>query len=178
MKIVKLIFIVIGVIIALPLLIALAVKKEYTVQREIIIDKPVADVFAYVRFVKNQDHYSKWVMIDPDMDKVFTGTDGTVGFVYAWDSEDKHAGKGEQEIISIDEGKRILIEVRFEKPFEGIAYAPMVTDSISANQTRVQWGMTGKSKYPMNLMNLFMDGVLGKDLETSLIRLKDILEKQ
>jgi hypothetical protein len=37
--------------------------------------------------------------------------------------------------------------------------------------------MSGTSAYPMNLMNLFMGGVLGKDLEISLTNLKNILEK-
>ncbi len=178
MKIVKLILIIIGIIIAIPLLVALFVKKEYTIERNIVIDRPVADVFAYVRLAKNQDHYSKWMMIDPGMDKEFTGTDGTVGFIYAWDSEDKNAGKGEQEIIAIEENQRILFEVRFEKPFAGVAHSPLITDSLSANQTRVTWGMTGKSNYPLNIMNLFVDGMLGEDLESSLATLKGILEKQ
>ena len=42
---------------------------------------------------------------------------------------------------------------------------------------KVVLGMEGNSKYPMNLMNLFMDNLLGKDLEISLSTLKNILEK-
>ncbi len=63
------------------------------------------------------------------------------------------------------------------KPFEGIATAPIITEAVSENQTKVKWGMKGKSNYPMNFMNLFMDGVLGKDLEVSLNNLKNVLEK-
>jgi hypothetical protein len=116
-------------------------------------------------------------MTDPGMKKDFKGTDGTVGFVYAWDSENKNAGKGEQEIIKVDEGKSIDIEVRFEKPFAGIAHTPFTTESISPTQTKVLWGMEGKNPYPMNLMNVFMGNMLGKDLETSLKTLKGILER-
>lgn len=46
------------------------------------------------------------------------------------------------------------------------------------NETLVTWGMMGKSKYPMNLTNLFIDKLLGNDLEISLNHLKKILEKQ
>jgi hypothetical protein len=109
------------------------------------------------------------------MKKVFRGTDGNVGFVYAWDGNDQ-AGKGEQEIKSLKEGERVDVEVRFEKPFEGVAYAPIVTQAVSENQTKVRWGMKGKSTYPMNFMNLFMDGMMGKDLDKSLMALKTILE--
>lgn len=113
--------------------------------------------------------------MDPNMKKEFKGTDGKVGFVYAWDGNND-AGKGEQEIKRIREGESVDVEVRFIKPFEGIAQAPMTTEALSDNQTKVTWGMKGQSKYPMNLMNLFMDSMLGKDLETSLATLKVILE--
>ena len=113
------------------------------------------------------------------MKKEFRGTDGSVGFVYAWDGN-KQAGKGEQELKGIREGERIDVEVRFIKPFEGIATTPFTTKPISENETLVTWGMTSTLKYPMNLMLLFMnmDKLLGKDLETSLLTLKKILEKK
>ena len=176
MKIVKKILLVIAILIAVPLIIALFVKKEYAVEREVIINKPKQEVFDYVKYLKNQDNYSKWVRMDPNMKKDFRGTDGTVGFVYAWEGN-KDAGKGEQEIKNITDGERVDVEVRFEKPMDGIANAPIITEGLSENQTKVKWGMQGKMSYPMNFMNLFMDGMLGKDLETSLRTLKGILEK-
>lgn len=172
------ILIIIAALIALFLIVALFVKKEYVIEREIIIDRPSNAVFDYVKLLRNQDHYSKWVRTDPHMRKEFRGTDGTVGFVYAWDSTNKNAGKGEQEIIGITEGEEVNVEVRFEKPFEAIAKTPIKTQAVSANQTRVKWGMHGKSKFPMNLMNLFITGMLEKDLDTSLADLKSILEKK
>ena len=170
------ILIVIGALVALLLIAALFIKKEYNIVRQIAINKPKTEVFSYIKHLKNQDNYSKWVRMDPNMKKDFRGTDGTVGFIYAWDGN-KKAGKGEQEIKKIAEGERVDVEVRFEKPFEGIATAPIITEAISANETKVKWAMNGKSKYPLNFMNLFMDNTLGKDLETSLTTLKSILEK-
>jgi uncharacterized protein YndB with AHSA1/START domain len=177
MNVLKIILIIVAIIIVIPLIAALFIKKEYTIEREITINKPVPAVFNYIKYLKNQDNYSKWVMTDPAMKKDFKGTDGTVGFVYAWDSQNKQAGKGEQEIKSITDNQNLDIEVRFEKPFEGIAHTPFTTEAISQNQTKVKWGMIGANKYPMNIMNLFMDNMLGKDLEKSLVTLKGILEK-
>lgn len=176
MRIFKKILIVILIIIAVPLIIALFVENEYAVEREITINKSKPEVFNYVKHLKNQDHYSKWVMIDPNMKKDFRGTDGTVGFVYAWEGN-KNAGKGEQEIKGISEGERVDVEIRFIKPFEGMATAPIITERVSDNKTKVKWGLKGSSNYPMNFMNLFMDNMLGEDLETSLRNLKSILEK-
>jgi hypothetical protein len=49
MKIVKKILIVLAIIIAIPLIIALFVKKDYAVQREVTIDKPKQEVFDYIK---------------------------------------------------------------------------------------------------------------------------------
>jgi hypothetical protein len=176
MKLIKRILIGILIIIAIPLIIGLFVQNEYAVEREITINKPKHEVFNYVKHLRNQDNYSKWVRMDPNMKKDFKGTDGTVGFVYSWDGN-KDAGKGEQEIKNIIEGQRVDVEVRFIKPFEGVATAPIITEPVSENQTKVKWALKGKSAYPMNFMNLFMDNMLGKDLESSLTTLKGVLEK-
>jgi hypothetical protein len=165
-------------IIVLLFIIGLFSKKSYTIQRDIIIDKPKQDVFNYLKFLRNQDHYSKWVMTDPKMKKTFTGTDGTVGFIYAWDGN-KKAGQGEQEITGIKEGEKLDVEIRFVRPFSGVAQTPFTTTTLSANQTKVTWGMSSTMKYPMNIMLLFMnmEKILGKDLEISLVNMKNILEE-
>ena len=131
-----------------------------------------------MKYMNNQDYYRKWVRMDPHAKKEYRGTDGAVGFVYAWDSQNKQAGKGEQEIKSIIEGEKIDLEVRFERPFKNTARTPIFTETVSDNHTKVRWGMIGQSKYPMNLMNPLMDNLLGKDLEASLSDLKTILENK
>lgn len=171
------ILVVLVIIIGVLLIVALFVKREYVIQREITINKPKQEVFSYIKHLKNQDNFSKWVMQDPGMKKDYKGTDGSVGFVYAWDSQNKNAGKGEQEIINITEGEKLEVEVRFEKPFAGIARTPFMTETVAPNQTKVKWGMIGKNAYPMNFMNLFMENLLGRDLEASLSNLKIVLEK-
>jgi len=164
--------------IALLLIIALFSRKEYSIEREITIDKTSNEVFQYLKHIKNQDKFSKWVMTDPDMKREFRGEDGTVGFVYAWEGN-KKAGKGEQEIKSIEEGKYLNLEIRFEKPFVAVANTPFKIEALSPQQSKVTWGMSSKMNYPMNIMLLFMniEKLLGKDLEISLRNLKGILEK-
>jgi len=177
MKILKRILLAIVAIIVLVLLIALFVKKEYTVQRDIVINRPVAEVFEYIRFSKNQENYNKWWKADPNSKREYRGTDGTKGFVVAWDSKDNSVGAGAQEIKNIEPGNRIDFEIRFKRPFEGISQVYMATEPVNDKQTKLTWVFSGKSKYPMNLMNLFIDNMLGKDMQTSLNDLKSILEK-
>jgi len=113
------------------------------------------------------------------MKKEYRGIDGTPGFVSAWESNDKNVGKGEQKIKKIIEGDRIDYEIRFIKPFAGVANAYMKTTSVSNNRTMVAWGFDSKMKFPMNLMLLFvnMEKMIGKDFETGLLKLKNLMEK-
>jgi hypothetical protein len=179
MKIFKKILIGLAILIAIPFLIAIFTKKDYAVERETTINKSKQEVFDYVKFLKNQDNYSKWAMMDPNMKKEYKGTDATVGFVSAWDSDKDDVGKGEQEIKKITEGERIDYELRFIEPFEATDYAYMSTEAVDSTSTKVKWGFNGRMNYPMNLFLLCMDmdGMLGKDLETGLSNLKSVLEK-
>jgi hypothetical protein len=173
------IFIIVLIILSVPFIVALFVKKAYSVEREITINKPYHQVFDYVKLLRNQDNFSKWATMDPKMKKEYRGTDGIVGFVSAWDSSNKNVGKGEQEIKKITDNKRIDFVIRFIKPFAGIANAYMTVEPMSKNETIVNWGFDSKMKYPMNLLLLFMkmDKMIGNDLATGLLNLKNILEK-
>ncbi|MDD2983911.1 MAG: SRPBCC family protein [Crocinitomicaceae bacterium] len=180
MKVFKKILIVLGIIIAIPLIVALFVRKDYAVEESIVINKPKYEVFDYIKHLKNQDNFSKWATMDPNMKKTYRGTDGTVGFVSAWESDNENVGAGEQEILKITEGERMDFELRFLKPFESTQVAYMTTETVSENKTKVKWGFSGKMSYPMNLMMLFMDfeEMIGDDFQVGLKKLKTNLEKK
>jgi len=179
MKIIKTILFSILGIIALALVVAMIIPKEYAVERQIVINQPKDSVFDYILQLKNQDNFSVWSQSDPKMKKTFTGIDGKVGAISAWESTDENVGVGEQEIKKITEGERIDFELRFKVPFESTNHAYFTTETISDKDTKVKWGFNGKMPYPMNLMLPFMgmEDVLGKDLQTGLESLKIILEK-
>jgi uncharacterized protein YndB with AHSA1/START domain len=153
--------------------------KEYAVEREVIINQPKDSVFAYIKYLKNQDNFSVWAKTDPKMKKTFTGVDGTVGAISAWESNDENVGVGEQEIKKFTKGERIDFELRFKIPMEATEDAYITTEAISTTETKVKWGFNGGMDYPMNLMLPFfqMDKVIGNDLQTGLDTLKMILEK-
>jgi uncharacterized membrane protein len=173
------ILIAIVILIAIPFIAALFIKKEYAVEREITISRPKQEVFDYIKHLKNQDNYSKWAKMDPNMKKSYRGTDATVGFVSAWESEKDDVGTGEQEITGITDGERIDFELRFFVPFESTSPAYMTTQSVSDTETKVVWGFAGNMPYPMNLLIPLMnfEKAIGDDLATGLGNLKVELEK-
>lgn len=179
MKIIKITLYIIAAIIALFLVVALFVEKDYKVVRQVEINQSKAEVYEFTKYLKNQNLYSVWATADPNMKKEYRGTDGEVGFVSAWDSEMDDVGKGEQKITKITDGERIDYELRFIEPFEAKDLAYMTFNAVGDSTTLVKWGFDGHMNYPMNMMLLFMDfdAMLGKDLEMGLQNLKVLLEK-
>ena len=172
MNIIITILLVVAGIIALLLIIALFMKREHYVNREIIINAPRQKVFDYLKLLKNQDEFNKHAMAGPDRKREFKGTDGTVGYIYAW-SGDKNAGVGEKEIKNIIEGKRIETEIRFVKPMSAIASIIMETESLAdpdgnRDQTKVSWSNAGTLKYPINIFIPTMEKSVAKDMDISL----------
>ena len=166
-------------LIALLLIIALFINGNYDIEREVTIIKSKEEVFDYVKYLRNQNKFSVWANIDPEMKTEFRGEDATVGFVSAWDSAHPKVGKGEQKIVKIEVDERIDYEIHFIKPFEATNYAYLAFESPTKITTKVMWGFKGKMKYPMNLMMLTMnmEKMLAPDLQNGLNNLKVLLEK-
>ena len=177
MSILITVLLVLAGIIALLLIIALLIKKDFALGKQVVINKPKQEVFNYLKILKNQERYSVWVIKDPEIKIVYTGTDGTIGAASAWESKDKNVGIGEQEIIKLTEGESMETEIRFRKPFKATNYARTTTTAEGNGQTKVSLVFYGKSKFPMNLMNLMMDKMVGRDMQKNLENVKNILEK-
>lgn len=178
MLIIKRILIALILIVSIVLITAYFMPREYAVTKEITINRRADSVFNYIRYFKNQNEFSVWSKIDPKMKLTYKGTDGTVGAISAWESEVKDVGIGEQEVTKIIEGKRIDFALRFKKPMEDTAVAFMSTETVSNDQTKVKWGISGVMPYPINIMlpMMKMDQMIGNDLQKGLVNLKAKME--
>lgn len=174
MKTLKKIIVVLLIIIAIPLIIALFLPKNFESEGEIVINKSKQEVFDYIKYVKNQDNFGTWQLSDSNMETTSEGEDGTVGFKYSWDSE--KLGKGAQVITNIIEGERMESDMFFFDFNDDANKSYISVEEKSPTETLVKWGIAGKSPYPWNLMSLFFD--MNKDFEQGLKNLKEILEAQ
>jgi len=152
MKVLKYIGIGIVGLIALLLIIAMIVPKDFTISVSTTINKPQEVVFDYVKMIKNQEKYSVWVMKDPNVKIEYTGIDGTVGFKSSWESLDDNVGVGSQQIRKITE-ERIDVDLHFEKPMKGDNKAATIVEALSDNQTKLTSEFYVHSDYPVNLMS-------------------------
>jgi uncharacterized protein YndB with AHSA1/START domain len=179
---IKKILIAVGVLVVLLIVafaaMTLIAPADYSVEKEIVINRPRAQVFEYARMVKHQNDWGPWFKQDPAMKQEFVGTDGTPGFISKWVST--KVGSGEQEITKVVPNERLETELRFTDPFESRSQAYMLTEDAGPNQTKVKWGLKGAVPRPMNAMLLFFDinEAIGKDYSDGLASLKTILESR
>jgi hypothetical protein len=174
------IIIVLVAIIALALIVAMFTKDKYTITRQIVINKPKQDVFDFIKLNQNQKFYSKWLLLDPNTKIELKGTqDGTSGSVLTFESKHHKTGKGEWETKKVTEGERVDFELRFLSPYIFTANGYMTTESLSTNQTKLNWVYSSGMNWPKNFMLIFlnMDKIIGSDVEESLYNIKTIVEK-
>jgi hypothetical protein len=175
MKVLRKIFIGIIGFVAILLIAAIFIPKQYTVTVTETINKPRSVVFDYVKHLKNQENYSIWVMEDiPAIS--YKGVDATVGAIQIWNSKNENVGEGEQEIKSISE-ERIDYDLRFKRPFESEQKAALIMNVVAENQTQVVSEFYGSDAYPMNLMSFIGKGIIKEAQIKNMHNLKVILEK-
>jgi len=179
MTILYIILIVLGSLVAIFLLLAVMNSKDLIIEKTVTINRSKNEVYEFLKITRNADKFNVWNQMDPDMKKEYRGTDGTVGFVYAWDSnKKKNVGAGEQEIKVLRENEYIEYELRFLRPMNDVAKGFFKLESAGANQTNVTWTFQSVLKFPGTAMKGMIKGMLSKSLQGGLDNLKKELEKK
>lgn len=166
------------VLIAIPFFFALFTAREFTVTRQIVIDRPKSEVFDYIKLLRNQEKFSLWGTLPGEREVMITGEDGELGAVIAWKSDDANIGAGEQEITGIKPNSRIDFLIHYSKPYKMTDSAYMQTDDIYEGQTQVTSTYITTMNYPTNLFLVFAKEMIGDQVEISLERLKRNLEEE
>ena len=154
-------------------------KTDYTIAREITINRPINEVFRYIKLLKNQNQYSYYNRKDPNTIKSYSGTDGEIGFTYTWSSKINSIGSGTQTITKIIENQSFCCDIQFTKPLPLSSKAEINVASITENQTKVSWVFSGHYKFPLNIIIYFvnLEKLIGTDIASSLVTLKEKLEE-
>ena len=169
-KVLKIIGILILLVIAFVLIAGIFIKKDYHLERSITINAPKEKVWGHVNSLQQFSKWNPFLEKDPNAKTSFEGTPGAIGSVYSWDGN-SDVGKGSQTLVSLDSASSVKSHLHFIKPFEGEADAFLsLTDAGTG--TKVTWGFDSKYKYPMNVMTLFMDGMMEKVFDKGLAKLK------
>ncbi|MFD2519034.1 SRPBCC family protein [Salinimicrobium flavum] len=153
-------------------------RKEYDLSRTVVINKPKAEVYAFIRQLKKQPLWMPWFLNDPQYLIKFKGEDGKEGASSYW--KGTNTVEGIQKITKVREGKLLETQLLFLRPYKSLSMNYMAVKEVEPNRTKMVWGVRGTHKFPASVMMLFygMDRALGKDFEAGLENLKNLLEKK
>ena len=150
---------------------------QFVVERSETIAASPGELFAQVGNLQGWDDWSPWAEMDPDMNKTYSGEQGTVGSSYHWTGNRK-VGEGKMTLTEVTPDKRVKIDLQFVKPFKSQNVTELVL-SPEGDATRVTWRMTGPHTFMTKVMGLIgrnMDKMVGPDFEKGLAKLKRIAE--
>lgn len=170
----KVVYVILGIVV-IYLLLALIGPKEIKVERQIVINKPVALVKEKLGDFKFfHDQWSPWTEKDPNMENKYDGSPGEIGHHYYW-SGNKEVGKGEMTIMGYN-GDTLIQNLSFAG--EGDAKSYFITKD-NTGSTEVTWGMIFQIDFFQRPFMLFMslDNMVGGDYEKGLAKLKLVLEQ-
>lgn len=170
-------YVIIGLITFVAFLHAWA-KKEYNLSRTVVINRPKAEVYAFIRQLKKQPLWMPWFVNDPEIVIKFKGEDGKVGAAAYWKGNNKV--EGIQKIVKVREGKILETQLLFLRPYKSLSLNYMAVKEVEPDRTKMVWGVKGVHKFPASVFMLFygMDRAIGKDFDSGLQNLKKVLEKK
>lgn len=153
-------------------------KKDYDISRTVMINRPKAEVYAYIRQLQKQPLWMPWFLNDPKVVIKFKGEDGKEGAASYWKGNNRI--EGIQKITKIRDGKLLETQLLFLRPYKSLSLNYMAVKEIEADRTKMVWGLKGVHRFPASVMMLFygMDRAVGKDFEIGLNNLKTILERK
>ncbi len=145
------------------------------VERSIIIDRDKSVIFNFLNELKNQPAWSPWHEKDPNTKYTFSNPSSGVGAEMKWDSPVKDVGQGSMKNIELIPDSLIKLELRF---MDSGAANGSYTFSTEGKGTKVLWALDVEAgANPLfRIMGKFMDGMVGKDFEKGLIKLKAVQE--
>jgi hypothetical protein len=153
-----------------------------TIQRETVIAARPSEIVPYLADLHRWVEWSPWEGQDPNLQREYGGTPGTVGSTYAWKGNRK-AGAGSMAITKVAPTE-VDVDLQFTAPFKSSsAVVFRMTDSNDADEagtaTRIVWSMTSPQNLMSRVMGVFvnMDKFLGGDFEKGLAKLKAAVER-
>lgn len=146
--------------------------RSYTVERTTTIDAAPEVVHALVADFRRWTSWSPWEGLDPDLRRTYSGAESGLGASYRW-SGNRKAGAGEMTITEDRPPSRVVVDLRFEKPFRSRSDSVFTIEPVGTG-SRVTWTMTGAMGLGTRVMSLVkpMDALIGPDFEKGLALLK------
>lgn len=148
--------------------------RQVAVERDIVIERPPAEVFAVLNSFERFNEWSPWFAADPDAVYTSSGPSRGVDARHAWKGN-AAVGEGSQTIIASTPERQIDIALVFgDNP---PALSRYTLEPVGSG-TRLTWRFEVDLGFNpvMRWFGLMFDGMIGPDYERGLAQLKRLLE--
>lgn len=157
---------------------AFLLPNTLEVTRTETVERPRAAVFAMVNDLKIAKEWSPYYARDPDADYSFSGEPGP-GQTMRWASNVREVGSGRMSIVGSAHNEEV--QSILEMGERATLNADMILRPVEGG-TAVGWTVTaecgaGWVNVPCRYMNLILRGVIEKELDSGLNRLKTLAEQ-
>ncbi|MCK7592399.1 SRPBCC family protein [Pseudomarimonas salicorniae] len=144
------------------------------VERDIVIDRPPAEVFALLDGFGRFNEWSPWRDYDATATYEYAGPARGVGAIMRWRGD---AGEGSQEIVAMEPPNSITVKLDFGT--DGVATSHYLLRPAGAG-TRLVWRFEfdAEGHLVSRWFNLLLDRMIGPDYERGLADLKVLAESQ
>ncbi len=176
MKALRILLIVLLTIVAVFLIYLSTISGRYEVVRSTEIDAPKNMVMNHIENLETWEKWSYWNLIDSTNVVTYGDKRSGVGASYGWTGME--TGKGEMEILSIEDGKSIATMIRFMEPFESEMNSDFRFEDSENGGVKVSWVNYGEMPFFLRFMAKGMDAAFGEHLSIGLDSLKRQIERQ
>lgn len=158
-----------------------ALPKVVSVERELVVQRPVSTVFTVLNSFQGFEQWSAWRALDPDVVFEQNGPVAGVGARLEWSGDPARLGNGWQEIVVSQPWRRIDIQLHSGPQGDADARFLITGDQLAS---RIRWQFstdvtTGQGFFDGLLgryFGLFLTRWVGEDLDRGLEGLKSYLE--
>lgn len=155
--------------------------REVTVEREIVIQRPVSTVFTVLNSFRSFEQWSSWRALDPGVEFERSGATEGAGSRLEWSGDPARLGTGWQEIVVSEPWRRIDLDLHSGPQGDATARFLVSGDQLAS---RVRWQFStdvtrGQGFFDGLLgryFGLFLQRWVGEDLERGLAGLKTYVE--
>ncbi|MBS0364140.1 MAG: SRPBCC family protein [Proteobacteria bacterium] len=149
---------------------------SFRIARSIHIDAPASEIYPHIDDFRAWSGWSPFEKMDPDLQKTYAGAARGVGAQYAWAG--RKAGSGSMEITEAAAPSKVVIDLKFTKPFKANNVAEFTVEPDGSG-SKVTWAMSGPHTFMSKLMHAVfpMEKMVGPQFDDGLRMLKGLSEK-
>lgn len=155
------------------LVLALIHPRNTVVTKSIIIEAHRDSVYQEILFLRNWEHWSPWLELEPGLKLQYFGVDAQPGSGYQWLGDE--LGSGQMEFMQASD-YQLHYRLFFKRPWKGRGDGRMKLYMLPNGRLQAVWSIKTHVRFPLNAFIFVSHKRIALDLERGLVLLKTYCE--